>query len=216
MSNGIDKPEEYYEPDYPDLAAQRAYKLEEVKRHVVQLEAITLGTIFFVSLVFLQPAVSRILGQDAAFLLPFPFLAAVAWLAPVVNPGDSIRARIKWGLAGLGAGATVGGTVAGAFSLGIAAPVGAAIGGCIGFVTGVVAGPAMDGTGKPILTQGQAREYLMEKRKKYPDLDFQQVIDATAYPPTKTIQPIPMFVSDGTIKCAKEDVDAWLKKKPWK
>jgi hypothetical protein len=74
----------------------------------------------------------------------------------------------------------------------------------------------MDGTGKPILTQGQAREYLIEKRKKYPDLDLQQIINATAYPPTGHIKPIPMFVSDGVLKCAKEDVKTWLKHKAWK
>ena len=109
----------------------------------------------------------------------------------------------------------MGGGIAGAFSLGVAAPVGALIGGATGFVTGFLTGPKLDGN-NPVLTQGEARDYLMGKRSRYPDLGFQQVIDATEYPPKGGLKPISMFTSDGVVKCAKQDVDAWLRAKCWR
>lgn len=197
------------------LASELVRRVEAIKRHTVQLEAICLSTILFVVLPQFQQALSQLVGPTAAFLLPFPFLSAIAWLAPVVNPEDSIRSRIKWGLTGLGAGATLGGGIAGAFTLGIGAPVGALLGGAAGFVSGFVAGPSLDGS-KPVFTQGEAREYLMTKRQRHPGLDFTHVVDATEHPPNGKIKPIPMFQSDGVIKCAKEDVDKWLTSTPWK
>lgn len=205
---------EYTTQDEPHRLSPEIEKLEQLKRHIVQIEAITLATIFFVSIGHFQPVVAELLGDNAAFLLPFPFLAAIGWLAPVVNPEDDIRARIKWGLTGLGTGATVGGGIAGALSGGLGAPAGALIGGAIGFVMGVASGPKLDGS-KAVYTQGQAREHLMGKRKRYPDLDFQLIIDATEYPP-KVEHPVRMFVSDGAIKCAKEDLDEWVRNKSWR
>lgn len=195
-------------------ASELGRRVEAIKRHTVQIEAICLATILFVVLPQFQQVITQLLGATVAFLLPFPFLAGIAWLAPVVNPEDSIRSRIKWGLTGLGAGATLGGGIAGAFTLGVGAPVGALIGGVTGFIAGSISGPALDGS-KPVFTQGEAREYLMEKRKRCPGLDFKHIIDATEHPPNGNIKPIPMFLSDGVIKCAKEDIDKWLSAKSW-
>ena len=191
-------------------------KLDEIRRHVVQLEVITLSTIFFVALFYLQPSVEKVLGMTAASLLPFLFLTSIAWLAPVVNPEDDIRSRIKWGLSGLGAGGLLGGTTGTLIAGPIGTPIGALVGGVLGFVAGWIGGLTMDGR-KKIFTQGEAREYLLEKRRTYPSLSFEKIIAATANPPSEdpNLKRIPMFISDGVIKCTKEDVDAWLLDSGW-
>ncbi len=189
-------------------------KSNQIKRHVIQLEVITLSTILFIAISYLKPAISDVLGTTAAFLSPFPFLALIPWLAPVVNPEDDNRSRLKWGLSGLGTGATIGGGITGTLTGGLLAPAGALVGGAIGFVTGVIIGPTLDGN-KQILTQGEAREYMILKRKKFPSLDMQAILDATEYPASDNIEPIRMFKSDGIIKCAKDDLIEWLKREPW-
>jgi len=191
-------------------------KLDEIRRHVIQLEVITLSTILFIALSYLQPAVEQILGATAASLFPFILLTAIPWLAPVVNPEDDIRSRIKWGLSGLGAGGLIGGATGTIVAGPIGTPIGALVGGVSGFVAGFWGGPTMDGR-KKIFTQGEAREYLLDLRKKYPDLSFEKIIVATAYPPSedKKLETIRMFISDGVIKCTKEDVDSWLQRTGW-
>ena len=185
-------------------------KLSEIKRHIIQLEAITLSTILFIALQLLLPTVERLLGATAAALFPFCFLVVIPWLAPVVNPEDGIRSRIKWGLSGLGAGGLLGGAGGTLIAGPIGTPIGALVGGGVGFITGFISGPAMDGR-KRIFTQGEAREYLLERRKDYPQLTFEKIIAATIYPnEDKLLRPVRMFMSDGVIKCTKEDVDAWL------
>jgi hypothetical protein len=192
-----------------DSLAHISLLSEQIKRHVVQVEVITLSTILFVGLTQFRPVVDALLGPDAAFLFPFPFLALVPWLTPVVNPESSIRARIRWGISGLGAGATIGGGITGALSGGLGAPAGALLGGGIGFVAGFVSGPRLDGQ-KSVFTQGEAIEYLIGKHN--PKLSIRSILAATDYPPSgNTTTPIEMFLVDGKISCTKADVDAWYK-----
>jgi len=189
--------------------------LVDLKRHIVQLEVITLATIFFLSLLLIRPFLETVLGSDVAVLLPIALLALLPVIAPVVNPESRWRAIIKYGTAGLGTGAAIGGAIAGTLSGGLGAPAGSLIGAGIGFLFGAVTGPILDGT-KKILTQGEAREYLIIKRKRFPDLSLATIVAATEHPPTRTDCYVYMFVSDGVIKCTQDEVLRWLKSGCWR
>ena len=191
--------------------------ITDIKKHVVQVEIMILFLLIFQALLFFEPTLSKIFGEDFAFVIPFIYLAMLPFFVRVTNPGSILRAMLKWGLTGMSSGATIGGVAAGVPSGGMAAPVGAAIGGAAGFIVGVIAGPFMDEQNltKKIYTQGEAREFLFKKRKKHPSLDFQKIIDATD--PSNTSQcKIPMFISDGVIKCSKDDMIKWLESKCWR
>ena len=125
------------------------------------------------------------------------------------------KSIVTYGLSGLGAGATVGGGVTALVVGGVGAPVGALIGGAIG-MTGLALAARYIEAGKQVFTQGEAREYLVNQRNQYPDLPVKYIVAATEFPEQKNVRSIYMFLSDNVIKCTKEDVDKWLKTRPWR
>jgi hypothetical protein len=189
--------------------------LQDIKNHVVQIETMILGlTLYITILSILQRFV--VASQDnLLFLLPFVLLAFVPALVRVTNPPSTLRARLSWGLSGAGIGATLGGGITGTLTGGLGAPAGALIGAPIGFLVGVFGGPVIEG-GPAVMTQGEAREYVISKLKHYPGLTIPIVVDATELPPKDSKCCVFMFVSDGVIKCTKKDVHEWLDSGCWR
>lgn len=187
----------------------------EIKNHVLQLEVLSFLTIFFLFLSMLREPLARVIGPDFSFLLPFFFLALIPILAPVTNPEYTLRSIVKGALSGMGSGATIGGGIAGVLSGGLGTPAGALIGGGIGLIVGAVGLPITE-SGKKVMTQGEAREFLHKKRRAHPDLSMEIIVDATKMPPVDPACAVYMFTSDGMIKCTKEDALKWLNSGCWK
>jgi hypothetical protein len=196
-----------------------AKPVDDIKRHVVQLESLVLFVVLLQGVLLIQPIILTILKTLAIFLT-LMLLALVPTLVRVTNPESETRSRLAFGLSGAGFGGSIGGAIAGFFSFGVGAPAGVLIGAPLGFVFGAVAGPYIDGTKKDpaseVLTQGQAREYLIKMRKRYPDLAVEKIVDATAYPPASYDCAVYMFTSDGVVKCTRQALDEWLVSRCWR
>lgn len=132
------------------------------------------------------------------------------------NSGNYFRSRLTYGLSSGGFGGAIGSGITGAFTGGLGAAAGALIGAPIGFAIGFFVGPYVDGLhkNKVVFTQGGAREYLINKRKEYPSLSLEKIIEVTKYPPDN--KGIYTFLIDNVIKCTKEDIYKWLKDELWK
>lgn len=210
------------EPDSKEteelLSSQLANKtLQDIKRHVVQIETIGLFIILFQALLSLRQPLATLIGPAYSFLLPFAFLAFLPFLIRETNPGDTVRSIVKYGTTGFGVGATIGGGITGTLTGGLGAPAGALIGGGIGLVIGAISGPFIDREKKTeTFTQGEARKFLIKEQKKYSSLSIETIVEATKYPYDKgkpcTIYTFPI---DGVITCTKEDVLKWLKSQCW-
>jgi uncharacterized protein YjbI with pentapeptide repeats len=190
--------------------------IDNIKRHVVQVEVMVLMVVLFQAIISIQQPLQSLVSTDILFLFPFVFLAFIPIFIRVTNPESSLRSRLTFGLSGAGIGATIGGGITGTLTGGLGAPAGALIGAPIGFVIGAVAGPYIDGVNKKVLTQGEAREFLIGMRRKYPSLSLEKIIEATSTPYLRNNCAIYMFEVDGVIKCTKEDVIQWLKSECWK
>jgi hypothetical protein len=201
----------------PAQLAVSEYKVViDVRSHVIQLEVLALAIILLQALILLQPAVALLIDRDASYLLPFAFLALIPFVVRVNNPESTLRSSLKWGVSGLGTGATIGGGITGALTGGLAAPAGALIGGAIGFVIGAVSGPFIEGDTKKVFTQGEAREYLIAKQKSHPELSMPMIVAATELVPSEPDCAVYMFVSDGMIKTTKAELLKWLESHCWR
>ena len=207
----MDKSIHESEKKVPSIGAKL---LNDIKNHVVQIENMILAAILFTAVLSLKPALEKLIGPDISFLFPFVFLAIMPIFVRVTNPPSKLRSILTWGSSGAGIGGTVGGGLAGAVSGGLGAPAGALIGAPIGFCIGAYIGTIVDKT-PDVLTQGEAREFIFKLRKMYPSLDMRTIVDATEHPPVRNDCYIYMFLSDGIIKCTKQDVLNWLKRKCW-
>lgn len=188
--------------------------VEDIKNHVVQIEGLILFTILIICTLSLQTKIAAVFGQGIASLVPFLFLALTPFFVQVTNPPSSIREITKWGMAGAGVGGTIGATLDPVLApIAFGVPIGTMAGASIGFVAGALWGapPSTD-----VITQGQAREYLMGLKKKHSDLTDQIILDATNYPTIDASCAVLMFLSDDKIKCSKVSVDKWLSSKCWK
>ena len=195
--------------------ASQIKPLQEIKNHVVQIETMILALTLFVTILSLQQRFASASPDSLSFLLPFVFLVFVPAVVRVTNPPSTMRARFSWGLSGAGIGATIGGGITGAISGGLAAPAGALIGAPIGFVVGVIGGPFIE-RGPVVMTQGEAREYVIGNLKHYPGLTISRVIYATELHSNDPKCCVYMFLSDGVIKCTKKDVHQWLDSACWR
>lgn len=195
--------------------ASQIKPLQDIKNHIVQIETMILGLTVFVTVLSLQQRFAVSSPDSLSFLLPFVFLVFVPAVVRVTNPPSTLRARLSWGLSGAGIGATIGGGITGTLTGGLGAPAGALIGAPIGFVVGLFGGPFIE-RGPAVMTQGEAREYVISKLKHYPGLTIQHVIDATEMHSSNSKCTVFMFVSDGVIKCTKEDVHQWLDSRCWR
>jgi hypothetical protein len=190
--------------------------LGDIKNHVVQIENMILAAILFTALLSLKGTLDYVLGVSISLLLPFAFLAIIPIFVRVTNPPSRLRSILTWGMSGAGTGGLVGGGIAGVVTGGTGAAVGALIGAPIGFAVGALAGVKVDKT-PDVMTQGEAREYLVKLSKEKPDLNMRTIVDATEYPPIIDNDcNVYMFQSDGTIKCTKEDVHKWFHSECWK
>lgn len=197
--------------------------VKDTKRHVVQLEILVLFVIAFNLLIMARVFVLEEIDNGAlaagfsplANLMPLALLLTLPLLVRVTNPGSLIRSILTWGLSGGGLGGTIGGALAAALTGGFGAPGGALIGTPIGFAVGAVLGPVLDPPSRlpAVLTQGGARTYLIEqRRRRYPWLGLRQILDATDRKTTNaSATPILMFEIDGVTSCMKEEVEEWLK-----
>jgi len=75
-------------------------------------------------------------------------------------------------------------------------PLGTLAGLLIGAGGGAAAGPVIDRPpARPaVLTQGEARDYLIENRKDHPELDLRTIVDATNL--LRKIQLLCIYVSE--------------------
>jgi uncharacterized protein YjbI with pentapeptide repeats len=190
--------------------------IENIKRHVVQVEVLILVVVLFQAFLSLQQPLQSLITADLLFLFPFVFLAFIPMFIRVTNPESSLRSRLSYGMSGAGLGATIGGGITGAISGGLGAPAGALIGAPIGFLIGAVAGPYIDGVNKKVLTQGEAREFLIKMQKQHPDLTLEKIVEATAIPYLRNKCAVYMFHVDGVIKCTKDDLYKWLESGCWR
>ncbi|NOT08019.1 MAG: hypothetical protein HOP28_07425 [Gemmatimonadales bacterium] len=198
----------------PDRLMLRAS--DNIKRHVVQLEVMVLGLAVLILIISLQPLLSTLFPFDLTTYLPLVLVALTPALVRVTNPSSSLRSRLTFGLSGMGTGGLIGGGAAGVATGGLGAPAGSLIGGAVGFVVGFTLGPSIDGTRVQVLTQGEARDILVEARRKHPGLSLEAIIYATEYHVSKVACTIRMYKSDGIIKCSRRDLVAWLKDECWK
>lgn len=189
--------------------------LNDLKNHVVQIENMILAAILFSAFLSLKAPLEKVVGSDISFLFPFVFLAIIPIFVRVTNPPSKLRSILTWGTSGAGLGGTIGGGIAGAISGGLGAPAGALIGAPCGFLVGAWIGIIVDRTPE-VLTQGEAREFLIELKKVKPSLDMKTIINATEHPPKDKDCHVYMFLSDGIIKCTKTDAMEWFKSECWK
>lgn len=223
MVNGEEVYEKKLDPNSQQSAGNKSIK--EIRSHVLQLEGLLLAFILFQALVFLQQPIANVLGESLSYLLPLAFLSLTPIFVRVNNPKYTVRTVLKWGISGLGTGAAIGGATTGVLTGGLGTPAGALIGAPVGFVVGAIIGPyGLEEEPLPeVLTQGEAIEFLIEqRRKKFPQLDMKIIMSATDYsPPYKDDSEeygcrVYMFLSDGVIKCAKEDLLRWLSSECWR
>jgi hypothetical protein len=193
-------------------------QLLDVKNHVVQIENMILYVICFQLLLLLLPLTQRYLGVLLASLLPFVLLSLLPLVMPVRNPQSSLRARLKYGISLAGFGGMVGGASTGLALTPVMAPVGTLIGGSAGFLIGFIAGKKWDEQPQAILSQGDARKFLISltgRDGEHPDLELKTILDATEFPPIKTDCVIPMFQLDNVPSCRKQDVIDWVTSRCW-
>src|ERR1700747_2822670 len=67
-----------------------------------------------------------------------------------------------------------------------------------------------------ILTQGEAREYLIATRKDHPELDLRKIVDVTELRPVDPNCAVFMYSADGMIKTSREEIHKFLETKCWK
>jgi hypothetical protein len=189
----------------------------DIKRHVVQLEGMVLFAILFLAVLWLQSIVASVVSEQLALILPFTMLASLPLFVRVTNPEDTARAVLKGASTGIGVGGSIGAGIAGTLTGGLGAPAGGLLGGLIGGIVGAIAGPWLDGQRKKVLTQGEAQEWLVKRRKKYPDLSLDRIVAATKYPSDPQSKcHVFMFSSDGFPKCTREDLEKFLKSRCWR
>jgi len=199
-----------------ELVKRSSQLTESIKHHIVQIESLILLAILFQILLSLQQTIQNALGLGISFLIPFTMLAITPIFVRVRNPESRLRSILTFGMSGAGFGGLLGSGIAGALHGSVAGPVGALIGAGAGLVVGGIAGPIIDGVNKKVLTQGEAREYLLKMRSKYPALRLEEILAATESPPRLHDCLIHMFSIDGIIKCTKDDVIKWLESECWK
>ena len=188
----------------------------DIKRHVVQIEGMVLYVIVFQLTILMQPILSTYF-EDFALLVPFAVLAFLPMIVRVTNPEDTVRAILKSALSGFGVGAAIGGGIAGTLTGGLGAPAGSLIGGPCGAVIGAAMGPWLDGKkDKSIYTQGEARAWLVDKRKKYPDLLLEEILAATEHPSMLGEFGIRTFLLDGIPSCTKEELHEYIERRRWR
>ena len=100
-----------------------AKPVDDIKRHVVQLEVLVLFVVLLQGVLLIEPLLVALL-KGIAFLLPFMLLALVPTLVRVTNPESTLRSRLAFGLSGAGFGGSIGGAIAGLLSLGAGTPGG--------------------------------------------------------------------------------------------
>ena len=205
-----------FESNMSEIVTRSGQLIENLKRHIVQIESLLLVVIFFQILLSLQQSMQNVLGPTISFLVPFVLLALTPIFVRVTNPESRLRSILTFGMSGAGFGGLVGSSIVGALHGSIGGPAGALIGAGVGLVAGAIAGPFVDGVGKKVLTQGEAREYLIKMRNKFPALSLEEILAATESPSKRSDCKIHMFSIDGIIKCTKEDVIKWLRSECWK
>jgi hypothetical protein len=167
MSTELDSPK----PDKPSDANDRL--LEQLKEHVVQIEAINVYTVLCIGVLFLASAVDSLRPYVA--ILACAFLAGIRVVVRVTNPTSSARNRLTWGATLGGIGATIG-TAAGALidiaSFGLTAGAATATGLGLGAAIGTAAGDRIEKwrNQDQLMERGKAFEYLYGYRHKNPRL----------------------------------------------
>lgn len=189
--------------------------LVDIKNHVVQVENLVLAVILFIGIISLKDVVAATFGAKIAAIIPLLFLAIVPTFVRVTNPPSDLRSKLTWGLGASGVGGTFGAAADLILFPLTGIPVGTLIGGIGGFIGGTAAAGLIDKTPE-VLTQGEAREFLISIRKHHPGLEIKTIIDATERPSPNPKCAVFMFLSDGVIKCSKDDIFKWLKSECWK
>jgi hypothetical protein len=167
-------PDERLTPIGPTTLAK---PVNDIKRHVLQLEGMVLFLLGFQVIILFRPLLEPYF-DGFSLLVPFGYLALLPLVMRANNPRYTPRSTFKGALSGTGVGGTIGGGVTGTLTGGLGAPAGALVGGAIGAVIGAIVYPWVDGPGtETLLERGEAFDYLYQHRRKNPLVANAQLVD---------------------------------------
>jgi hypothetical protein len=159
MSNKVNLPREPIPLEKP---------VNDIKRHVLQIESMVLFVLGFQVIVLVRPLFEQYF-EDFSLLVPLGYLALLPLVMRANNPRYTPRAILKGALSGIGVGGGIGGGIAGTLTGGLGTPAGALVGGAAGAVVGAIIYPWLDGPVTDTLRErGEAFDYLYRYRRKKP------------------------------------------------
>jgi len=147
--------------------------LEQIKEHVVQVEALNVYVVLFIGALSLVASFESL--RSYAPFIACAFLASLPAVVRVTNPRSSVRNRLTWGATLGGLGAAIG-TAAGALvdvaALGLTAGAFTAGGLALGAAAGAAAGDRIESwrNQDELMPRGKAFAWLYERRHQNPEL----------------------------------------------
>jgi|SRR6267142_4320301 len=163
-----------------DSSDSSNFLLNQLKEHIVQIEALSVYTVLFIGVMSLATSVPSL--QPYVVAIACIFLAGIRAVFRVTNPTSSVRNRLTWGatLAGLGGAiGTATGALVDLASFGLTAGAGTAIGLTAGAALGAAAGDRIEQwrNEDELMDRGKAFAYLFKYRHKNPELSNPMLIE---------------------------------------
>jgi hypothetical protein len=182
--------------------------IADLKRHVVQIEALQVYTFIFIGVLFAVERVAPFAGNEFLLLLVASvFFVGLRLVVQVTNPKSSMRNRLTWAAVIGGATGTILGAVADVATGGLTLGQGTLAGWAAGAGLGAALGDRIEGWGKNMLERGEAFDYLHQQRRRAPHLASPAAVDAALE------HKIPSYDinHDGRRWYAREDLEAYAR-----
>jgi hypothetical protein len=182
--------------------------INDLKNHVVQIEALQVYTVIFIGVLFAVERVPPFAGNVFLLLLVVSvFFVGLRMVVRVTNPKNSMRSRLTWAAVVGGAAGTVIGAVTDIVSGGLTLGQGTLGGWAVGAGVGAALGDRIEGWGKDMMERGEAFEFLRQHRRRAPHLANPGAID------TALENAIPSYDinQDGRRWYAKEDLQKFIR-----
>jgi hypothetical protein len=185
--------------------------IADLKRHVVQIEALQVYTFIFIGVLFAVERVPPFAGNEFLLLLVASvFFVGLRLVVRETNPKSTMRSRLTWAAVVGGATGTALGALADVAAGGLTLGQGTLAGWALGAGAGAALGDRIEGWGKDMIERGEAFDYLHQHRRRALHLADPGAIDAALerHIPSYDIN------QDGRRWYAKEDLRRFVREEP--